>query len=58
MVCYAAEGSRLERGELLGMIKFGSRVDLLLPADYRIEVEPGQRLREGLTEVARPAEKS
>ena len=46
-------GARVERGDLLGVIKFGSRVDLLLPPGYKIEVAPGDRVRAGLTPMAR-----
>lgn len=55
VVAYHDVGSRLSRGQLLGLIKFGSRVDLLIPSSYLIEVQKGDRLREGETPVARPA---
>lgn len=54
VVAYGTRGRRFDRGELLGIIKFGSRVDLLLPADLEVTVRPGDRLVEGLTAVARP----
>jgi phosphatidylserine decarboxylase len=54
-VGYRNSGERLTRGELIGLIKFGSRVDLLLPSAYAIAVRPGERLREGETVVARSA---
>lgn len=54
VVSYGAPGVVFERGELLGIIKFGSRVDLYVPAGYRVTVVPGQRLVEGVTEVALP----
>jgi phosphatidylserine decarboxylase len=46
-------GDRVEQGELIGLIKFGSRVDLLLPAGYQLEIQPKQRLKEGESLVAR-----
>jgi phosphatidylserine decarboxylase len=52
VVCYAKAGDRVTRGGPLGLIKFGSRVDLLLPASYRILVKKGDRVREGATPVA------
>ncbi|HLX10363.1 MAG TPA: phosphatidylserine decarboxylase [Thermoanaerobaculia bacterium] len=55
VVCYLAVGDRIERGQPLGLIKFGSRVDLLLPASYQVLVKRGDRLRNGLTPVATPA---
>ncbi len=56
VVCYLRASQAVRRGELMGLIKFGSRVDLLVPAGYRLEVREGQRLREGETPVARPVE--
>jgi phosphatidylserine decarboxylase len=54
-VSYLDRGSRVERGGLIGLIKFGSRVDLLLPEQYVVTAVAGQRLREGETVVARRA---
>jgi phosphatidylserine decarboxylase len=54
-----AEGSRVERGERVGLIKFGSRVDVLLPAEARLEVKVGERVRGGASVLARmPVESS
>ena len=41
------EGDTLERGERVGLIKFGSRCDLILPGDAHIRVERGQRVKGG-----------
>lgn len=46
-------GTGVDRGQLLGIIRFGSRVDLLLPPDAEVAVRPGQRVRGGKTVVAR-----
>lgn len=54
VVCYLKEGDRVERGQSMGLIKFGSRVDLLVPADYRLLVQKGDRLRNGETPAAEP----
>jgi phosphatidylserine decarboxylase len=54
IVCYLRPGDCVERGQTLGLIKFGSRVDLLVPRRYEILVRPGARLRGGSTAVARP----
>ncbi len=54
VVCYLAPGQAVERGQLMGVIKFGSRVDLLVPASYEVLVQPGQRMRNGETPMARP----
>jgi phosphatidylserine decarboxylase len=41
------EGDALQRGERVGLIKFGSRCDLILPGDAHIRVERGQRVKGG-----------
>ena len=46
-------GDELNRGERLGLIKFGSRVDLLLPANAEILVAVGQKVSGGQTVMAR-----
>ena len=53
IVCYLQPDQRIDAGQPLGLIKFGSRVDLLIPDSFEIVVRPGQRVREGLTPVAR-----
>ncbi len=53
IVCYFHIGQSVRRAETLGLIKFGSRVDLLVPRRYEVLVEPGARLRGGTTPVAR-----
>src|SRR6185312_6148910 len=55
------EGDRLERGARVGLIKFGSRCDLVLPGDAHIRVERGQRVKGGqsiLADVEVPAYES
>lgn len=54
VVGYLGDGDQVERGQLMGVIRFGSRVDLIVPASYEVLVEPGQRVVEGLTPIARP----
>ena len=53
IVCRVREGENLERGERFGLIRFGSRVDLYLPADYAPAVTVGQVVAAGQTVVAR-----
>lgn len=53
IVCYAKPGDRLESGQKFGMIMFGSRVDLLLPAGARLDVVEGQRVTGGETVIGR-----
>lgn len=53
VVCHLRPGDAVAQGELIGLIRFGSRVDLMLPENYEILVREGERVREGLTVVAR-----
>ncbi len=55
IVCDLRPGQVLERGEKFGMIKLGSRTELILPdtEDLRIEVEIGRKITAGATIVAR-----
>jgi phosphatidylserine decarboxylase len=53
VVSYLGKGDRRQRGELMGVIKFGSRVDLYVPASYEILVKKGDRVRVGETPMAR-----
>lgn len=46
------EGDEIARGDRVGMIKFGSRVDVFLPASARIYVKNGDKVKVGLTIVA------
>lgn len=58
IVPYLEIGHRVERGEHLGLIKFGSRVDLILPSTYEALVEPGAKVKAGFTPVAMPTDPS
>jgi len=53
IVCWPKIGDSLERGELYGLIRFGSRTDLLMPKHVSISVKPGDRVRGGETIIAR-----
>ncbi len=54
ILCWARVGKTFERGERIGLIRFGSRVDLYLPADaVEILAQPGRRARAGVTPLAR-----
>ncbi len=50
---YIHEGDRVEQGHDMGFIKFGSRVDLFLPLDAKIEVTMNQQVKGNQTTVAR-----
>jgi len=47
IVCDLKEGDSVLQGQRVGMIRFGSRVDLYLPAGVRLSVAPGDRVRAG-----------
>ena len=46
-------GERVERGERVGLMKFGSRVDVLLDPAWELLVRPGERVRGGSSILAR-----
>ncbi len=52
ILCYADRGDRLDRGQRLGFIRFGSRVDLYLPLGSRVAVALGERVYGGSSIVA------
>lgn len=54
VVCTLHEGDSVRRAQPMGLIKFGSRVDVLVPASYRVAVSKGDRVKNGLTVLARP----
>ena len=47
-----AEGARVERGQRVGLIKFGSRVDVLVPVHAVLRVKVGDRVRGGASVIA------
>lgn len=55
IVCEAVPGDELEKGAIYGMIKFGSRTELYLPArpDISVAVKVGDRVFAGTTVIAR-----
>jgi phosphatidylserine decarboxylase len=52
IVCYLQSGMVTERGARCGMIMFGSRVDVFLPAGTALRVSVGSRTRAGETVIA------
>jgi phosphatidylserine decarboxylase len=46
-------GDRVETGERIGLIKFGSRMDVILGSEWEITVAPGQRVSAGSSVIAR-----
>lgn len=53
IVCYKRPGDAVRTGERIGLIKFGSRMDVLLGPEWKIEVRPGQRVEAGACVLAR-----
>ena len=47
IVCWKKVGDTVTKGELIGLIRFGSRVDVLFPAGAEATVQPGMRVRGG-----------
>ncbi len=53
VLCWKAEGDTVALGERVGMIRFGSRVDIWLPLEAEIVVRPGQHVAGGSSILAR-----
>lgn len=52
IIWYVNEGDSVKQTEEMGFIKFGSRVDLYLPLDAKVNVTMGQKTKGGVTVVA------
>jgi phosphatidylserine decarboxylase len=52
VVCRLEEGARVKAGDRLGIMKFGSRMDVFVPADATISVKAGDKVRGGETVIA------
>ena len=53
IICYATIGQELARGERYGFIRFGSRVDVYLPADAEIVAQIGDKMTGVSSTIAR-----
>lgn len=53
VLCWKSEGEQVSRGERVGMIRFGSRVDIWLPMEAEILVRRGQKVKGGSSILAR-----
>lgn len=58
IVNYVSVGEEVEQGEEMGFIKFGSRVDLFLPLDSKIEVTLNQKVKGNRTVIAKVQRKA
>ncbi len=52
IVCWLEAGDQVDKGKRYGLIRFGSRVDLYLPEETDIKVQPGQKVRAGESVLA------
>lgn len=52
IINYLQPGQKVDQGAEMGFIKFGSRVDILLPLDARVQVKIGDKPKGGLTVIA------
>jgi len=52
IVCNLKAGDKVERGQRIGMIKFGSRCDVLMPAEATLKVRTGSRVKGGSSVIA------
>ncbi len=52
IVTYGSVGDAVTQGDRMGIIRFGSRVDVFCPLDATVRVAPGQRVLAGVTVLA------
>ena len=52
IVNYLEAGQQVKQGDEMGFIKFGSRVDVLLPLNAKVQVKIGENVRGGVTVIA------
>ena len=55
-VSWKKAGNRVERGERIGLVRFGSRMDVWLPGEPEIAVQVGQNVKGGSSVLARMAD--
>jgi phosphatidylserine decarboxylase len=53
ILCYVQPGSVVEAGQRIGLMKFGSRMDVFLGAEWEVLVKTGQRVSGGSDTLAR-----
>ncbi|HEY3742111.1 MAG TPA: phosphatidylserine decarboxylase [Bryobacteraceae bacterium] len=53
IICYKHPGDRVKAGERIGLIKFGSRVDVFFGPEWNVDVKPGETVSAGLSILAR-----
>jgi phosphatidylserine decarboxylase len=55
IVCHLKDGDQVTAGDRFGMIRFGSRADIILPAGSRLAVKTGDRVHGGTSVIGYPA---
>ena len=53
IICFVQPGDRLKRGQRFGLICFGSRLDIYLPAEAHLKVKVGDRVTAGSSTLGR-----
>jgi phosphatidylserine decarboxylase len=53
VVFWKKKGDRVELGERIGLIKFSSRMDVVLPVEVEVTIEIGDRVVGGVTVIGR-----
>jgi len=53
VVLWKKKGDRVAMGERVGLMKFGSRMDVLVPGEAEVLVRKGERVTGGVTVIAR-----
>jgi phosphatidylserine decarboxylase len=51
IVCWVRVGNNVRKGDRVGLIRFGSRVDVYLPEDFRVSVKLGDKVKAGQTSL-------
>jgi phosphatidylserine decarboxylase len=51
IVCWIKEGMHIQKGERFGMIRFGSRLEVVLPLEAKVSVREGERVKAGETPI-------
>jgi phosphatidylserine decarboxylase len=52
-VFYLAAGDVVRAGDRYGIVKFGSRMDVIVPVDFEFDIRPGERTVAGETVIGR-----
>ena len=51
IACWIERGDPVETGQRFGLIRFGSRLEVFLPADSKIAIQVGQKVKAGETVI-------